>query len=197
MFQTAYDGALAGPEQDRILIKTNSGRQNTGEEPASCSHLHSCFLCSGSVEGVSGPEKHSGRSLGKEARSLTAGGPVYPCGQVWPRASPGRSATPHCLMQKLFVEQLSPARSRGCQDTRHIGWMDFWPSWHSQLGEETRQSVAQRYGSPPVLWCTWEGFLEEAAFQRRLKGRAARYTKQLFIVYVKFEFHWTSCIFIC
>lgn len=48
-FQAAYDEALAGPEQDGILIKTNSG-QNTGEEPASCSHLHSCFLRSGFVE---------------------------------------------------------------------------------------------------------------------------------------------------
>lgn len=49
-FQTARDEALAGPERNRILIKTNSSPQNKGEEPASCSYLDSCFLGSGSVE---------------------------------------------------------------------------------------------------------------------------------------------------
>lgn len=43
---------LARPERNGILIKTNSSRQNKGEEPASCSHLGACFLHPGSVEGA-------------------------------------------------------------------------------------------------------------------------------------------------
>ena len=79
-FQTAYDEALAGPEQDGILIKTNSGRQNTGESLLAALTLIRVSSALAPWRGVSGHEKHSGRILGMETRSLTAGGPVYPCG---------------------------------------------------------------------------------------------------------------------